>query len=493
MGTSLQGSATVGPTHAWSSFTAGTGATAATEARRGVDDLGFDDLGRDGAGSSTRASAVVGRPTDVTPLPGVEARAATACEKSMPFIEGGGADGAWVRTGAAAIGCEMEDVLVVCMAVMVEQPASEMQAKATATIRDAPATIRDSVCQAAWNQQNTKKERIQDSNDLTIQSFLGTMGPSMPRRLRSTRISREDAAAMLIDRDRAALLRRTPAGIALAQGAGDLDTEDAMHACGANGDMLGVPLERAVDAFLVRYHDVIVAGPRGGLVQYRLERQDRVDQEHDILPVDAASIRAELRDVGRWDVLAWSPGMHRARFVSLDAILPASIGSCPLPFLLLRGKREGIWKYYSYNVRARCFDAAWERGTRSGWSARRDFRDLAESAILPTLSPNAAASSPTRIERRPALLRLQRRLARSFGRVLVIDGRHTQQRPKAVAGPAARALTRLARLYGEDESPYDLVLIVATDAANLPRHAMMLAERDGMLIAMREALASTHR
>ena len=306
-----------------------------------------------------------------------------------------------------------------------------------------------------------------------------------------TRIPREKATALAGKSERA-VLQRSARSLRLVSASRDLDTDEILASCGASGGLpadLRPDLDRAIESLLVRYAEVVVEGPRGGFRIARERRKKVMPGPRLRLPFEVETLRRAYPDLQNWDVLVWQPGMARARFVGLDAVMPSGTATVSVPLLLLRAKRvPGRWVYLSYNAIARCLDGGWDHGSREGWDARRRFRHVVEGGEVQTLGNWPVETMPP-LPRRPSLRRMQSRLSKDFGAVLIVDGAHTGQEPRIVTGAAAARLSPLAALYGEPFGRRDMVIVVQSGVRSPKQHVTMLAEQAGMLVAMKESLA----
>ena len=439
---------------------------AATACGAGAGDDGLAGAGVDRGVAGAVSARAEGAPTDTTPVPGVCASAATACVKSIP-CRLGGVCGAWMVATATG-----RTVAVVDWAVAVGLPMVEQAPRSDAipTINAAlPRRIMSRLhCQSGRNQQNTKKNRIQDSKDRVAQSL--SKKSDMTRDL--------------------PVLRMRRGRLHVASPPADLDTREAYAAIGATGDgesPLRVDAEAALRTLTLRLGPLLVTGPRGGT---RMTRLPKPETHHRLLPwtaqVDLGPLRRGLPMARAWDLLTWAPSMPAPSFVALDAVAPSALLRTRHKSLLLRARfAPDDWRYVSYNVAGGEAEGIWRVGSREGWSVR----DAAAMRLLslPAIRATGPAEQWRRPERARPLRDLEKRLTKAFGSALVYDADDTLRPEGMVVGSSAAALRALHRAVGRVDTA-EIVVIVRRPRRGLTRAVLDLAGREGMLLAIQHAL-----
>lgn len=268
----------------------------------------------------------------------------------------------------------------------------------------------------------------------------------------------------------------------------DADLLEMVAMCGgrAEGDGFRLACGRDAAAALLarRFESVTLQGPRGGLYLAKRRPMPELPAGPAIM-VDFSVALDRFPDAVSWDVLAWKPGMHRPRFVSLAALVPGERASSAHRLILLRAKRPDKSQIYvCLNTLAGSCDAAWDRSSREGWSLRVRLEDAMLAIRRPLIEPPTDLSPI--LARRPRAVWLQRRLQALLPRILVVDASHTAQPPRLITGSAVKMLKGLARLYGEDDPEF--ILVVDTWAPRFRSHVLNLAASADMLDPFTDAL-----
>lgn len=294
--------------------------------------------------------------------------------------------------------------------------------------------------------------------------------------------------------ERCVVIEKDARGHFLRLAEADVDTLEVMSVLGAVADGDGtyrfeVDIDSAVSVLSRRFRKVVYRGPRGGLRVAEALPYPKVEGTRPFLRrFDAYRVAAWFPDADTWEVLAYKPGMRRARFVDMLAACPYGEAVTSAPLVLLRAARaDGDRFYCSYNTLAGDVDAAWDCGSAEGWSLRLRV-ERAMAAMGRPLFERAAPGTDVPMSR-PRAVWLERRLAWLLGAVAVVDVRHTAQPPRIALGEAAKRLSALSCVYGRPRREVDAVVVVDTQAPLFRRHVLKLAEREGMLDQVAATLA----
>lgn len=294
---------------------------------------------------------------------------------------------------------------------------------------------------------------------------------------------------MEMPRNRPALLMRR-GRLHVASPPVDLDMREAYAAIGADGvgeSAIPVDAEAALRTLTIRLGPLVVTGPRGGKRSTRLPMPDK---NVSLLPftaqVDLTPIRRGLPGATAWDLLTWTPSMPAPSFVALDAAAPSGTLRTRHRTLLLRARfAADDWRYVAYNVAGAEPEGVWRVGSREGWRVR----DVAAMRLLslPPLLASGPAEGWRRPERARSLKDIERRLAKAFGSALVCDANDTLRPEGITIGEAASTLRALHSAAGRPDIA-EIVVVVRRPRRGLTQAVLDLAERDGMLLALRHAL-----